>query len=297
MTTPEESHEGLISAGASGLVRRMDHRLELVGRLMEEIQAKGSSRTVAPPEAVEAYESFEGNRPGEERRFEIAPGVKMTFCWCPPGDFVMGSTVTEEHSWAYQDQVKVTLTKGFWMLKTEVTQAQWQAVMGSNPSHFQGANLPVETVSWNDAQDFLQELNARLGSADGGIMVLPTEAQWEYAARAKETATCSGDPLDQVAWYAGNSSWKTQQAGTKKSNAWGLHDMIGNVGEWCADWYFDTLRGGVDPKGPASGSRRATRGGSWSHGASNCCVTFRYPNDPTFSNNSFGFRVARISGK
>ena len=299
MTTPDENHQALIVTGSRAIVRRMDHRLELVGRLMEEIQAKESSGTgaeLAVPDPAEAHELLEGSRPGEEREFEIAPGVKMTFCWCPPGDFVMGSTHAEEDRCYGEDQVKVTLTKGYWIGKYQVTQAQWQAVMGANPSYFKGANLPVDTVSWNDAQDFLKKLNFRLGSEDGGTMALPTEAQWEYAARAGQSGTYSGGSLDQVAWYDGNSGDMTHPVGTKKANAWGLHDMSGNVYEWCAYWWADTLSGGVDPKGPASGSLRVYRGGSWRDDAYYCRVADRsVSGGPKNAFSNIGFRIARSS--
>jgi formylglycine-generating enzyme required for sulfatase activity len=298
MTTPDENHQALIVTGSRAIVHRMDHRLELVGRLMEEIQAKESSGTdaeLAVLEPAEAHELLEGSRPGEEREFEIAPGVKMTFCWCPPGDFVMGSPDTEDDMFNDEDQVKVTLSKSYWMGKYQVKQAQWQAVMGSNPSRFKGANMPVETVSWNDVQEFLQKLNARLGSADGRTMVLPTEAQWEYAARAGETGLYSGGSIDEVAWYSGNSGMTTHEVGTKKPNAWGLHDMCGNVWEWCADWYGESLSGGMDPKGPASGTYRVDRGGSWGNGTAYCNVADRRDIKPSFKSDFAGFRIARSS--
>jgi formylglycine-generating enzyme required for sulfatase activity len=293
MTTHEESNERLISTGASGLVRRMDHRLELVSRLMEEIQRGSADRIDA--EVAEANEILRVKRPGEERDFEIADGVKMTFCWCPPGDFVMGSPTTEEGRYDDEEQVEVTLTKGYWMGKHQVTQAQWEAVMGSNPSHFQGANLPIETVSWHDAHEFLGKLNARLGSRDAGTMVLPTEAQWEYAARAGSASVYSGGGLEQVAWYDCNSSGTTHVVGTKKANAWGLHDMSGNVGEWCADWYGKDLPAGVDPKGPASGTYRVFRGGDWGSNARCCRLAHRYDGYPTGSVDGIGFRLVRSS--
>lgn len=303
MTTPDESHQGLIVTGSRAIVRRMDHRLELVGRLMEEIQAKESSGTGAGlvvTDATEANELLEGSRPGEEREFAIAPGVKMTFCWCPPGGFVMGSPHAEGGRNDDEDQVKVTLTRGYWMGKYQVTQAQWQAVMGANPSLFKGANLPVERVSWHDAQEFLEKLNVRLGSEDGRTMGLPTEAQWEYAARAGQSGPYSGGALDQVAWYSENWIWlnddyTTHPVGTKRANAWGLHDMSGNVWEWCSDWYDEALTGGVDPRGPASGSNRVLRGGCSSDVAPYCRVANRYCSTPSNVDDCFGFRVARSS--
>jgi formylglycine-generating enzyme required for sulfatase activity/serine/threonine protein kinase len=241
--------------------------------------------------------AFEGTKAGEERDFEISPGVKMTFCWCPPGGFMMGSPFTEEGRDNNEDQVSVTISKGFWMGKTEVTQAQWLAVMGSNPSDSKGTNLPVESVSWNDAQKFLQKIDPVLAAADGWKTMLPTEAQWEYAARAGESWLYSGsDKLDEVAWY-GDNSYKTNSVGMKKANAWGLHDMSGNVFEWCADWYDEKLSGGTDPRGASSGTYRVFRGGSWYYYADNSCrVADRYGYGPAYTfNGLIGFRVLRSS--
>lgn len=130
----------------------------------------------------EAYAKFNGSRAGEEREFELAPGVRMKFCWCPAGEFVMGSPKSEEgRDSRDEDQARVTLTKGFWIAKTELTQAQWEAVMGSNPAFQKGPDRPAVAVSWNDAQQFMEKINATIGDADEGTMSLPTEAQYEYA--------------------------------------------------------------------------------------------------------------------
>ena len=241
--------------------------------------------------------SSNGQRAGEEKEWEIAPNVKMTFCWCPAGNFTMGSPKTEkERNNNNEDQVHVTLTKGFWMAKTQVTQKQWATIMGKNPSHFRGAKLPVENVSWYDAQDFLEELNTKIGNTDGGKMMLPTEAQWEYACRAGETGPYSGGTIDQVAWYRDNSGRNTHAVGMKKSNAWGLYDMHGNVWEWCADWWCGNLPGGIDPSGPSSGSLRVLRGGSWLDGAIGCRAASRSYYNPAHQDSSiYGFRVARSS--
>ncbi|TAE75229.1 MAG: formylglycine-generating enzyme family protein [Verrucomicrobia bacterium] len=220
----------------------------------------------------------------------------MSFCWCPAGEFLMGSPESEDDRGDDEDQVKVTLSKGFWMAKTEVTQTQWEAVMGENPSEFKGGSRPVENVSWNDAQEFLQKLNGRLGNADGGKMVLPTEAQWEYAARAGQHGVYAGGGLDEVAWFDGNSGDETHPVGTKKANAWGLHDMSGNVWEWCQDWYDDELPGGTDPSGPESGAYRVFRGGGWFSNADYCRVADRDNSRiPSPQYDYVGFRVARSS--
>ena len=242
---------------------------------------KGKNAKAAKAQAL--YEKFKkGNRAGEEKSLEIAPGIEMTFCWCPSGKFTMGSPESEAGRSSDEDQVEVTLSEGFWMAKTEVTQAQWTAVFGGTRSEFKGANRPVENVSWDDVQEFLTKLNAIVGDSDGRKMVLPTEAQWEYAARAGETGPYSGGTVEEVAWYEDNSNSRsgTHEVGTKRPNAWGLYDMHGNVREWCADWYEDELEGGVDPQGAASGSYRVVRGGSWFKDAIRCRVADRDLKDP-----------------
>jgi formylglycine-generating enzyme required for sulfatase activity len=258
-------------------------------------EAAVAAAAKAEREEAEAFERSSGSRAGEQRFIEIAPGVSMTFCWCPAGEFVMGSPAAEADRSDDENQVRVTLLKGFWMAKTEVTQAQWQAVMGSNPSRFKGSTSPVERVNWVDAQEFLEKLNARLGSEDGGTMALPTEAQWEYAARAGQSSAYSGGLLDQVAWYDDNSGDTTRPVGTKQANAWGLHDMSGNVWEWSQDWYGDKLSGGTDPSGPSSGSNRVFRGGGWNSVAGSCRVANRNSNIPTGTYGLIGIRVARSS--
>ena len=195
----------------------------------------------------------------------------------------------------------VKLTQGFWLSQTEVTQAQWRAVMGNNPSGFQGDDLPVEAVSWNDicgnearTGGFLGKLNQL--QFTGGRFDLPTEAQWEYAARAGNTGDDDGN-LGAKAWFGDNSDSKTHPVGQKQANAWGLHDMQGNVWEWCADWNADySTSAATDPTGPASGSYRVFRGGSWSGSANYCRVASRsYNISPSSTSYYFGFRVARSS--
>jgi formylglycine-generating enzyme required for sulfatase activity len=252
-----------------------------------------SEKTSAETGNVQAYEKIAGNQAGEERSIEIAPGVSMTFCWCPPGEFLMGSPESEEGRYSDEDQVEVTISKGFWIAKTEVTQEQWQALMGSNPNYLKGVNLPVESVTWNDSQEFIEKLNAIVGNIDGWKIGLPTEAQWEYAARAGEAGPYCGGSIDDIAWYYGNSGSRIQPVGTKKANAWGLHDMQGNVLEWCADWYDDELVGGIDPHGPASGSSRVLRGGYWFGSAHYCRVADRNYINPGSTYDNIGFRVAR----
>jgi formylglycine-generating enzyme required for sulfatase activity len=186
------------------------------------------------------------------------------------------------------------MSKAFWMAKTEVTQAQWRAVMGSNPSNFNGGDLPVENVSWDDAKEFIKKVNDSSVIPEGWKVALPTEAQWEYACRAGDKGSFSGGTIEQVAWYDGNSGSKTHPVGTKKPNAWGLHDMHGNVWEWCADWYGDKLSGGTNPSGPSSGVLRVFRGGSWLLNAAGCRSANRVRYSPDYRINYLGFRPALV---
>ena len=227
-----------------------------------------------------------------------APGDSMTdaagieFVWVPAGMFRMGST-SAESAWNERPVTAVRISEGFWLGKYEVTQAQWQAVMGSNPSYFPGCGqCPVERVSWNDSQAFIARLNAREGASG---YRLPTEAEWEYAARAGTTGDRYGD-LDQVAWHAGNSEARTRPVGGKAPNSWGLHDMLGNVFEWVQDWWGEYPGGAVtDPRGPASREFGVFRGGSWIVGARHCRSTNRYDFKPGSHLGFLGFRLARTA--
>ncbi|MDO4629501.1 MAG: formylglycine-generating enzyme family protein, partial [Planctomycetia bacterium] len=211
------------------------------------------------------------------------------FRWCPPGDFMMGSPESEKDRLSWETQHRVSLTRGFWMLETEVTQEMWRSVMGNNPSSFAGARNPVENVSWNDCQEFCTKLKQKLGITIG----LPTEAQWEYACRAGTTGPYGGSgDLDDMGWYYDNSGSGTHQVGTKQANAWGLYDMHGNVYEWCQDWYGSYDESPTsDPSGPSSGSRRVVRGGSWFNGAKLCRSADRVSYSPELRIDFLGFRV------
>jgi formylglycine-generating enzyme required for sulfatase activity len=192
---------------------------------------------------------------------------------------------------------EVTISQPFYMGKYEVTQAQWQAVMGNNPSYFKdcGGNCPVEQVSWDDAQSFINKLNE---SNDGFRYRLPTEAEWEYACRAGTTGDYAGN-LSEMAWYSENSGNKTHAVGGKQPNAWGLADMHGNVFEWCQDWYHETYYG-APTDGSAWLSRgeqkyRVLRGGSWSYlAASYARSAIRGSNTPDIRYTTVGFRVVAV---
>jgi formylglycine-generating enzyme required for sulfatase activity len=227
----------------------------------------------------------------------LSSSVQMPVAFIRPGSFTMGSPANEDGRSSDEDQAEVTLSQPFWLAKTEVSQAQWEAVMGNNPSTFKAPNLPVENVSWEDAQSFIGKLNEKQILPPGWKFALPTEAQWEYACRAGEKGPYSGGSLDEVGWYDGNSGSKTHEVGQKQVNAWGLHDMHGNVYEWCVDWYDDTLKGGTDPTGPSQGDYRVGRGGSWFFYASDCRAAYRYRFDPGLRSLDLGFRPALVPSR
>jgi len=240
---------------------------------------------------MEMNPSIKGSRAGEVREFG---GIEMV--WCPPGEFLMGSPEGEEGRLDNERQHRVTLTKGFWLAKTECMQGQWESVMGNNPSHFKGENLPVDSVSWNDVQGWLVKMNERHPLPEGWEWDLPTEAQWEYACRAGTTGAYGGTGiLREMGWYHSHGGGETHPVGGKAANAWGLHDMHGNVWEWCRDWYGEYPTGAVtDPNGPESGTVRVCRGGSWASLAQSCRSANRRVGASDFRNYSFGFRPALV---
>ncbi|MEZ4528789.1 MAG: formylglycine-generating enzyme family protein [Desulfobacterales bacterium] len=249
----------------------------------------------------------------------------MTFKLIPAGTFMMGSPTDELGRSSSEVQHQVTLTQDFYMMTTEVTQRQWLAVMGSNPSYFVncGSNCPVEQVSWNDVQTFITAMNTR----GEGTYRLPTEAEWEYAARAgSTTAFANGGitntgctPLDsnmnEMGWYCGNagvtytgcydaSSWGgpscagTHPVAQNQPNDWGLYDMHGNVWEWVQDWFGAYPTSAViNPFGPSTGWYQVHRGGSWSRSAGNCRSAYRVVISPGSQFDSYGFRLVLSSGQ
>jgi formylglycine-generating enzyme required for sulfatase activity len=224
--------------------------------------------------------------------------IGMKFVLIPAGEFTMGSPENEVGRNSDETQHNVKITKSFYIQTTEVTQAQWKAVMGNNPSYFKGDDLPKEQVSWDDAQEFLKKLSAK----EGVTYRLPTEAEWEYACRAGSTTRfCFGDDdskLVEYAWYSANSDSKTHPVGGKKPNAWGLYDMHGNVWEWCQDWYDENYyknSPAEDPQGPANGEFRVLRGGSWVFDSWVGRAADRARSGSTSSASGTGFRAARSS--
>ncbi len=204
-------------------------------------------------------------------------GVSFNMIKVDGGTFRMG---TENGDYDEKPVHSVTLSD-YYIGETEVTQELWKAVMGSNPSQFEGDNLPVEKVSWDDCQEFISKLNQKTGRR----FALPTEAQWEFASRGGNKSQgyeySGSNNIDDVTWYQDNSSKQTHPVGTKMANELGLYDMSGNVWEWCADWYgsySSPLQ--TDPVGPSTGSGRVNRGGCWGSDAGCCRSTDRYRSDP-----------------
>ena len=220
-----------------------------------------------------------------------ANGVSFTMVPVEGGTFQMGSTDSDAES--DEKPVHQVTLSSFSIGQTEVTQELWEAVMGSNPSYFKGAKLPVEKVSWNDCQTFIAKLNALTGKQ----FRLPTEAEWEFAARggnsSKGSKYAGSDNIDDVAWYDTNSSSTTHDVATKQPNELGIYDMSGNVWEWCQDWYASYSSSAANgPTGPSSGSGRVYRGGSWRDPARGCRVSFRVSITPSRSYYFLGLRLA-----
>jgi formylglycine-generating enzyme required for sulfatase activity/predicted Ser/Thr protein kinase len=256
--------------------------------------------------AQEAWAKYLGRQ--VEETVEVADGVTMTFVLVPPGTFRMGSPVDEKDRWKVETLHEVTLTEPFDLGKTEVTQAQYQALTGDNPSHFKGADLPVESVSWEQARDYAARLTKRRG--DQHRYRLPTEAEWEYSCRGGRPCShpfgvgdgralsSSEANFDGPRPYGGADEGpylkSTCRVGSYPANALGLFDMHGNVCEWCADWYGPYPQGAVtNPTGPSEGSGRVYRGGSWSIGARCCRAAYRTRSELEQLLHTLGFRLAR----
>lgn len=224
----------------------------------------------------------------------------MSFAHIPAGEFIMGSPEDEEAREEDEKQHLVTISKGFYMQTTLVTQAQWKALIGTNPFYFEGSDRPVEEVTWNDVQEFIHKLNVL---DPGREYRLPTEAEWEYACRAGTTTRFysgnSRSDLARAGWYCGNSGDETRPVGQKMPNHWGLYDMHGNVFDLCqdkyaSDYYEECSPSVTDPQGPVSGSFRVIRGGGWGNFARNCRAADRNCSCYiTCGNYGIGFRLVR----
>ncbi len=274
--------------------------------------------------AVNALQVVAGIRKSEPNLESFTNSLGMTFNLIPAGTFIMGSPAYEPGRWDSEPQHKVTLTQSYYIQTTGVTQGQWKAVMGSNSSNFSncGDDCPVEEVSWNDVQEFITELNKK----GEGTYRLPTESEWEYAARAGSNKAfangditeteCGFDPnLDVMGWYCGNSGVTyggcfdaehlggpscagTHPVAQKQANTWGLYDMHGNIYEFCQDWYGGYPTGPVtDPTGSDTGLTRVIRGGSWYYVAGDCRSANRVRHWPDSRTYTVGFRLAFYSIK
>jgi formylglycine-generating enzyme len=281
--------------------------------------AGAAAAAVRPVFGQQLPVSFRGVRAGAERQVD---GV--TLCWCPAGRFTMGSPRSEPERRPGEDQVEVALTRGFWMAKYEVTQAQWKRIVGALPGPFtaelpEGDDLPVGNVNFAETEEFCRQLSGRGRQASvlprDWEFRLPTEAQWEYACRAgTTTATAFGDSLSSLqanfkgkpynGGAPGPSLNRAARVGSYPANAWGLHDMHGNTFEWCRDWYHARLPGGTDPdlyaaKGTAARSEhgdisRVRRGGCWADEGWPCRSAFRVRFEPERRYDHIGFRVVAV---
>lgn len=267
-----------------------------------------------------------------DRKVLVIKDVEYPFRWCPAGTFLMGcppqeqnqivekfidefpdAEVRKSHTKMMEGEVRheVTLSKGFWMLETAVTQDMWESVTGNSPSQFKGNKLPVETLSWEDCQRYIEKLNA-LGVAPKGYQFsLPTESQWEYACRAGtatpfhfgsilngDKANCNGEDFPFGTSTKGTYLKKAVNVGSYPANAWGLYDMHGNVWEWCSDWHEDYPNGSItDPAGATSGTFRVCRGGSWDDDPRHCRSAGRGYAPPSAQSNNLGLRLALVNSE
>ncbi|MBO7724073.1 MAG: SUMF1/EgtB/PvdO family nonheme iron enzyme [Paludibacteraceae bacterium] len=227
----------------------------------------------------------------------LPTGQSFTMIYVEGGSFVMGCTSEQSDCISDERPAHRVTVNSYYIGETEVTQELWSAVMGRNPSYYTGSQRPVEQVSWNDCQKFINKLNQLTGRK----FRLPTEAEWEYAARggkkSKAYKYSGSNTLDNVAWYTNNSGNQTHNVKTKFPNELGIYDMSGNVREWCQDWYGSGYYANspqANPTGPSSGFYRVLRGGSWLSFAQNCRVARRSSNTPSLSSGNVGFRLILV---
>ena len=222
-----------------------------------------------------------------------AGGVEFTMVAVEGGTFQMGAADDDTNADSDEKPQHAVTLSDYYIGETEVTQALWEAVMGSNPGYFKGDQQPVDLVSWDDCQEFIEKLNTMTGKT----FRLPTEAEWEYAARGGNKSQgymySGSNDLDLVAWYKDNSEGKTHDVATKTKNELGLYDMTGNVLEWCQDWYSEySSEAQTNPIGPETASYRVNRGGGWGNYAGSCRVSYRYRYTPAYRDYYLGLRLA-----
>lgn len=294
-----------------GLLRKATEETKKLNLAYERIRKTLASARRSAPETPKREKPPRSDRPGDPPvpgQPYVVPSSGIKLNWIAPGRFIMGSPFNEAgRSNDEGPQTEVIITRGFWLGAFPVTQEEWKAVaedaadIAPEPSYFRGERLPVEQVSWNDTQNWLQHLNT-LEDATHRLPPnfqyrLPTEAEWEFACRAGSSTRFNfGDTdtaLSDHAWYSANASGQTHPVGQKKPNASGFHDMHGNVWEWCHDRY-GALPGGTqtDPTGPPAGLNRVFRGGSWGVAASRCRSAYRVWNKPIYRDYTLGFRLA-----
>lgn len=224
---------------------------------------------------------------GDLQKFKLNKNISIDMVYIPSGKFMMGSPENElERNPAREKQHLVTLTKGYWMATTETTQEVWKKIMGENPSKIINPLHPVEQVSWDEVQIFLNVINK-----SGSKFRLPYEAEWEYACRAGTTTSYAGK-RDQMTWHSGNSYRTSHPVATKKANQWGLYDMHGNVSEMCQDWFHEDISAdAIDPKGPSSGEKKVERGGQYTGRIRHTRSADRSRDIPSESTFYVGFRL------
>jgi formylglycine-generating enzyme required for sulfatase activity len=306
----KEAEEKLAAKKATAETERKQKEAEEKAAAVKAREVTKQERETAKKAATEG--DLKAHNAGELFALPI-DGVEYRFRWCPPGEFVMGSPESEIGHFDLdpnykETQHKVTLTRGFWMLETEVTQEMWEMMMGKNPSEFRGQkDCPVECVSWNDCRDFVAKLNERKSAPAGYRFSLPTEAQWEYACRAGTVTPFSfGETLNGDAANSGGMPYpngigpsrnfgKTARVRSYLPNPWGFYDMHGNVCEWCLDWGGTYSNESVtDPAGPSYGAYRIRRGGAWGRNAVFCRSADRRWDDSSVRNSRLGLRLAIV---
>ena len=233
-----------------------------------------------------------------DKNYVSVDGISFGMISITGGTFDLGATPEQGLFAAFDEKPSIQVTvSSFYLAETPVTQALWIAIMGDNPSHFKGDDLPVERVSWEDCQEFITKLNLKTHRK----FRLPTEAEWEYAARGGDRskhlkyAGANDDAKTDYIWFKDNSQSQSHAVKTKQANELELFDMCGNVSEWCSDWYFNSYANNgerINPKGPASGMAKVYRGGSWDDKAMNCRVSKRFSMNPMFKNKLVGLRLA-----
>ena len=278
---------------SEGSLERCENRLMLLRPPHQDLGIL--KQAYANPVLIEDVEVIEAVVPQQDLDFNVN-GVQFRMKYVEGGSFMMGAPDDDDEAWGDEKPAHKVTLDSYCIAETQVTQELWQAVMGSNPSDFKGdIHRPVETVSWDDCQEFIKKLN----TITCRTFSLPTEAQWEYAARggkkSKGYKFSGSNSLGDVAWYGGNSNSTTHPVAQKQANELGLYDMTGNVWEWCQDWfdsYYYANSPQNNPQGPSSGGARVLRGGDWGDDPERCRVSCRYDEDPDYPDCYFGLRLS-----